>query len=199
MPERVHVRLGDDLRRPRLGVLMRVPLAVPPALVVTVWTIPAAVALVVVWPATCVRGQAPRRLHHWLSGYLRAWTQLVAWLDLVSGSYPVLRRRYLHPVQVDAPRLRQGRIAVLLRPALTLPGIVLASVLGVVLTAAAVAAWFVALARGRTTEGLRELGAFCLRYQVETLAFLLLVSSAAPRLAARDQRLDTRSAAPRGL
>jgi hypothetical protein len=118
---------------------------------------------------------------------VRAWAQLTAWLDLVSDHYPVLRHRYRHPVQVYAPRVRQPRLGVVFRPALVLPGIVLGSVLGVVLGGVAVAAWFVALVLGRTTEGLRELGAFCLRYQVEALAYLLLVSPAAPRLEPPDR------------
>jgi Domain of unknown function (DUF4389) len=183
MPDRLHVRLADrDLRRRRIAVLLRVPLAIPPALVLVAWSIPAAAALLVAWPATLVRGQTPRRLHHLLVGYLSAWTQLSAWLELVSGRYPRLHRRYLHPVQVHASRLQQPRLGTLFRPVLALPGAVLASVLGVVLAGTAVAAWFVAVALGRTTEGLCELGAFCLRYQVETLAFLLLVSPSAPRL-----------------
>jgi Domain of unknown function (DUF4389) len=52
----------------------------------------------------------------------------------------------------------------------------------VILNAVAVAAWFVALALGRTTAGLQELGTFCLRYQLETQAYLLLVTAAYPRL-----------------
>ena len=182
MAERVRVRFDEDLRRRRLAVLLRLPLAVPPALAVAAWTIAAAVAIVIAWPATAALGRTPRPLHRLLVGYVRGWAQLTAWLDLVSGRYPVLRCRSWHPVQVYAPRVRQPRVGVVFRPALVLPGIVLGSVLGVVLGGAAVAAWFVALALGRTTEGLRELGAFCLRYQIETLAYLFLLSPARPRL-----------------
>jgi len=59
---------------------------------------------------------------------------------------------------------------------------VLGSVLNVVLGLVGIATWFVALVRGRTTEGLRELGAFCVRYQVEVLAYLLLLSPRAAKL-----------------
>ena len=71
----------------------------------------------------------------------------------------------------------------LFRLPLALPAIVLWSVLGVVLSLVAVAAWFVAVALGRTTAGLQELGTFCLRYQLETEAYLLLLTAAYPRLA----------------
>jgi hypothetical protein len=48
-----------------------------------------------------------------------------------------------------------------------------------------VGTWFVALFLGRTTAGLRELGAFCLRYVAETAAYALLLSPLYPRLAPR--------------
>ena len=50
------------------------------------------------------------------------------------------------------------------------------------LSVVAVAAWFVTLALGRTTAGLQELGTFCLRYQLETQAYLTLLTSTYPRL-----------------
>jgi len=64
-----------------------------------------------------------------------------------------------------------------------MPPIVLASAFNVVLSIAAVAAWFVAVALGRTTTGLQELGTFCLRYQLETQAYVMLLTSTYPRLA----------------
>ena len=95
------------------------------------------------------------------------------------------RRRSVHPVQLEAERQPQRRWTVLLRLALAVPALVLASVFGVVQSGTAVAAWFVALVLGRTTEGLRELGAFCLRYATETAAYLLLVTPRYPTLAPR--------------
>jgi hypothetical protein len=60
---------------------------------------------------------------------------------------------------------------------------VLASAFNVVLSITTVAAWFVAVALGRTTAGLQELGTFCLRYQLETQAYVTLLTSTYPRLA----------------
>jgi hypothetical protein len=68
------------------------------------------------------------------------------------------------------------------RLALALPALVLASVFSVILTTSAVGAWFVALILGRTTAGLQELGTFCLRYQLETSAYLMLLTPRYPRL-----------------
>jgi Domain of unknown function (DUF4389) len=85
---------------------------------------------------------------------------------------------------------------VLLRVPLAASAVVLASALGVVLGCTAIGAWFVALALGRTTEGLRELGAFCLRYLTETAAYLLLVTAAYPRLAPPPRAVDQPLADP---
>ena len=64
-----------------------------------------------------------------------------------------------------------------------MPALIVASVFRVVLSVAAVAAWFTALALGRTTAGLQELGTFCLRYELETEAYVLLLTARYPRLA----------------
>ncbi len=182
MVERVRVRFDTELRRRRLAVLFRIVIAIPPALVLVGWALLAAPGLIVSWVVTVLRGRAPDALHRFLRGYLRYSLQFNAWWNLVSGSYPGVRRRDAHPVQLDAPREPQPRLGTLLRLLLAVPALVLGSVLGVVLGLTAVAAWFVALLRGRTTEGLRELGSFCLRYQTEVLAYVLVLTPQPPKL-----------------
>ena len=175
-----------ELRRRRLAVVFRVVLVVWPLLVLAVWGLLAIPVVAFAWLATLVRGRTPRRLHRFLRGYVSYSAQVTAWWNLVSGRFPRARKRDRHPVQLEAPRIPQPRLVTLFRLVLAVPSVVLASVLNVVLGLTAVAAWFVALVRGRTTEGLRELGAFCVRYQVELLAFVLLISPRAPRLAPPD-------------
>jgi hypothetical protein len=179
------VRLTEDrqLRRRRLAVLLRLLLVIPVGLVGAIWTLVALVALPFAWAAAVVRGRVPSRLHRLLVTALAYVAQVEAWTTLVSGRYPWPRRRRKHPVQLEVERERQRRLTVLLRLPLALPQIVLASALGVVQVGTAIGAWFVALLLGRTTEGLRELGAFCLRYTTETVAYVLLVTPRRPRLA----------------
>lgn len=181
------MRLTVDLalRRRRLAVLFRLLLLVPVLLVALVWALVAAVAAPLAWVAALVTGRVPGFLHRTLRAALGYLVQVAAWATLVSGRYPWPRRRSRHPVQLLSVRERQPRWTVLLRPVLVLPALVLASVLGVVHLCTAVAAWFVALVLGRTTAGLRELGAFCLRYVTETAAYLLLLTPRYPRLAPR--------------
>jgi uncharacterized protein DUF4389 len=180
--ERVRVTFDTDLRRRRLAVLFRLVLAIPPVIVLAGWGVLAVPVLAVALLATLVRGRTPPALHRFLRGYVRYSAQVAAWWNLVTDRFPRFRRRDVHPVQFDAPRVEQRRLVTLFRIVLAVPSLVLASVLGVVLALSSVAAWFVSLARGRTTEGLRELGAFCVRYQVEVLAYLLLLTPRAPGL-----------------
>jgi Domain of unknown function (DUF4389) len=180
--ERVRVTFDTDLRRRRLAVLFRVVLVIPPLIVLAAWTVLAVPVLAVAWLATLVRGQIPRVLHRFLRGYVSYWTQVTGWWNLVTDRFPRIRRRDVHPVQLDALLVKQSRVLTFFRIVLAVPSLVLGSVLGVVLAVSAVAAWFVSLARGRTTDGLRELGAFCVRYQAEVLAYLLLLTPRVPRL-----------------
>jgi hypothetical protein len=190
------VRLTEDLelRRRRLAVLFRLPLALLAALALVAWTIVAVVALVLAWVVAIVVGRVPERLHLLLRAALEYAAQTTAWLTLVSGSYPWPRRRDLHPVQLEARRASQPRWTVLLRPVLAIPAFVLASAFAVVLLGSSVGAWFVSLLLGRTTEGLRELGAFCLRYAVETVAYLFLLTPHRSRVGVDQPLVDPHAA-----
>ena len=174
MGERIRIAFDTELQRRRLGVLLRIPIAIPPALALAGWTVLVVAALPLAWMLTAARVELPDPLHRFEARYLLDVTRFAAWLALVSAH---------ERVSLEAPRLLQPRATVVFRPLLALPAIVLGSVLAVALAWAAVAAWFVALARGRTTEGLRELGAFCIRYQAETLAYLMLLTPCYPAVA----------------
>jgi hypothetical protein len=136
------------------------------------------------WLALVIEGRLPTWLHSFIAAYVRYTGQVTAWFFLLSGSYPDPLHTETHPFAVDlAERPRQARLVTLLRPVLAIPPLLLAAALRVVLTLSSIPAWFVGLARGRTTAGLQELGTFCLRYQLETQAYVTLLTSTYPRLA----------------
>jgi len=178
------VRLTEDreLRRGRLGVLLRPLLALPALVVAVVWVVVALVVWLLAWIGALVSGRVASVLHRTLAAALESVVQFIAWASLVSDRYPLPWRRAAHPVRLEAEWTRQPRWTVLVRVPLALPAAVLTSAFGVVLAATAVGAWFVAVTLGRSTEGLRELGAFCLRYATETAAYVLLVTARYPRL-----------------
>ena len=173
----------EPLRRRRLVVLLRALLFIPHYVVISIWSLLVLPAVAIAWLALLIEGRLPTWLHRFLAAYVRYLGQSSAWLFLLSGRYPDPLHTLEHPFAIHVPhRPRQPRLVTLLRVLLVLPALVLASVFGVVRGVAAVAAWFTALALGRTTQGLQELGAFCLRYELETEAYLLLVTARYPRI-----------------
>jgi hypothetical protein len=181
---RVRVEGTEELRRRRLAVLLRALLVLPHWVVLLVWSLLLVVVLPASWLSALLVGRVPARLHQFLAAYLRYQGQVIAWFDLLSGRYPSARRTIEHPFRIEVPEARrQHRLLTLLRVPLALPAIVLSSVLGVILIAVAIGSWFVAVVRGRVTAGMQELGTFCLRYQLETQAYLWLLTSGYPRLA----------------
>jgi len=126
----------------------------------------------------------PGSLHRFLTAYVRYVGQATAWFYLLSGRYPNPMGTGGHPFAIEVPDRRpQPRRITLLRGVLAIPALLLASAFRIVLSLSAVASWFAALVLGRTTAGLQELGTFCLRYELETLAYVLLLTSRYPRLA----------------
>jgi len=181
--DRLRVRDTEPLTRRRLAVLLRVALYLPHAIVLGVWSFVFAPTLVIMWLALLIEGRLPSWLHRFGAAYVRYTGQVTAWFFLLSGHYPDPLHTETHPFAVEVPeRPRQPRLVTFFRPVLAIPPLLLAIALRVVLTLASIPAWFVGLARGRTTAGLQELGTFCLRYELETLAYALLVTPRYPRL-----------------
>jgi uncharacterized protein DUF4389 len=164
-------------------VLFRLLLLFPHYIVLFLWSVLVLPVVPLSWVIALLLGRVPARCHRFLAAFLRYWGQVVAWLDLLSGTYPDPLHTREHPFRIVVPEPeRQRRLLTLLRLPLAIPAFVLASVFNVILTISAVGAWFVALARGRTTAGLQELGTYCLRYQLELQAYVLLLTARYPKL-----------------
>ena len=188
--ERLHpvqLVVNDDLRRWRLTVLLRVLLALPHLLLASAWMYLAVVVLVANWFVTLIRGQTPRGIHEWTARFLRYWTHVQAYVFLIADPYPGFRGWYgTYPVDLDvAPPERQARWKTLLRLILAIPAYALMTVFGTVLEIVAIIVWVVCLAIGRVPRGMRDLMAYCLRYQAQTYAYLFLLTSRYPTLASR--------------
>jgi len=187
-PEEAHpVRLvvHENLRRWRLTVLLRWFLAFPHLVLASAWLYLALPVSIVNWFIVLIRGRPPEGLHGWLTRLLRYWTHVQAYAWLVADPFPGFRGWYgTYPVDLQvAPARRQARWKTLLRLPLAVPAYVLLTVLGTVLQILAVIAWFIALAIGRVPKGMRDLMAYCLRYNAQTYAYLLLLTDRYPTLA----------------
>jgi hypothetical protein len=124
----------------------------------------------------------PEALHRFLAAYVRYATHVFAFVYLVGQKFPGFTGRagsYGIDVEIDPPA-RQSRWKTLFRFFLAIPALLLAGTLGTVVAVVALLGWFYALVRGRMPEGLRNLGASCLRYTAQTYAYLLLLTDRYP-------------------
>lgn len=180
----VRLVVGGDLRRTRLTVFFRPLLAIPYLVWAALWGVAAVVAAIVSWFAILLSGRAPDGLHEFLARYVRFVTQMDAFLYLVADPFPgFLGEAGSYPVDVEIdPPAEQGRWAVASRIVLAIPALLITNVLQSVLQVIALIGWFYALATGRMSVGMRNLSAYCLRYQAQTSAYAFLLTSRYPGL-----------------
>lgn len=179
-PIRLDVR--DELRRSRLTVLLRLPLAIPHLLWLSLWGVAALLAVIVSWFATLVLGRTPGPPHRFLAAYLRLSTHVGAFLYLVGNPFPgFLGREGSYPVDliVEPPEV-QDRVVTAFRIVLAIPALAVAGALGSVLLVVALLGWFASLATGSMPEGLRDAGAYALRYTAQVSGYLLLLTDIYP-------------------
>ena len=194
LPEHpVQIAVTDDLGRPRLTVLFRLLLTIPHFVWLTLWSVAAFFAALAAWFVALVIGRVPSALHRFLAAYVSYATHVFAYLYLVGRRFPGFTGRagsYGVDLEIDPPHL-QSRWKTLFRLFLAFPALLLASALGSVAFVVGFLGWWYAFVTGRMPEGLRNLGASCLRYSAQTYAYLFLLTDrypyAAPVLRARPE------------
>jgi 2-(1,2-epoxy-1,2-dihydrophenyl)acetyl-CoA isomerase len=186
--ERTHpltIRNEDGLRRWRLTTFLRLVLALPHVYLAEYWGVVAALVGIANWFIALVRGRTPDAVHGWLERYVRYAAHVGAYAFLLAEPYPRFRgEEGTYPVDLHLdPPVTQSRWTIGFRLPLAVPPLVFAYVLGIVLGVVAILSWFVALAVGRVPVGFQNLGVYCLRYQAQTYAYLLLLTDRYPSLA----------------
>ena len=178
----IRITVSDDLQRSRLTTFFRLLLAIPHIVWLLLWGIAAFFAAIANGVMTVIRGTSPQGLHNFLASYLRYQTHVYAFLQLVAnpfpgfagtaGSYPV-------DVEIDGPQ-RQNRWVTGFRLFLAIPALIMSSALTTAAWLAAIYAWFHGLFRAQVPRGLRNLGAYQLRYQAQVYGYLYLLTSKYP-------------------
>jgi Domain of unknown function (DUF4389) len=181
----VQLIVNDDLKRSRLTVFFRLLLAIPHFLWITIWGIAVFVVAIVGWFAALIKGRLPDRMHRFQARYQVYTTRYYAYLYLLANPYPPFHGGPAdYPVDLQVPAAeRQSRWKILFRIILGIPALILSWVFGQVLSIVAFLAWFVCVVMGRMPKGMRDLGAYCLRYQEQTNCYLLLLTQRYPSLA----------------
>jgi hypothetical protein len=187
-PPRPHtVRLidHDDLRRSRPTVLVRAFLVLPHLIWLTLYGSVAVFVALANWIVTLIKGRSSQRMHRWLVRYLRYTVYVYSYLYVLANPYPPFhgeQRSYTIDLQVEGPD-DQRRLVTAFRLVLVIPAFVLSWVLSQVLQVIALLAWVIAIFLGRIPRGMEQLGLYCLRYQTQVYAYLLVVTDRYPSTA----------------
>jgi hypothetical protein len=182
VPHPVRLTVTDDLRRSRLLVFFRLPVAIPHIVWLLLWTLVALLVAVVNWFCALVIGRAPRPFHRFLGAYLRYSTHLSAFLYLVGNPFPgFVGKPGSYPVELElGPAVPQKRLVTLFRLFLAVPAFIVLAGLGGAQLAAGFLGWWTSLVLGRMPDGLRNLGAYVLRYSGQFYAYTFLLTARYP-------------------
>ena len=189
-PHPIRLIVGDELKLSRLTVFLRLLLLFPHLIWQEAWGFVAGFCVFVNWWALLIKGRSPEDLHLFLARVLRYRTHLASYTLLVSNPYPTFfGRQGAHPVdvEIDGPD-PQPRLVTLFRLLLAIPAFVISYVLIFVMVVIAFLGWFIALVIGRMPKGMRDLSAYCLRYEAQTTGYLMCLTSRYPSLSAGPPR-----------
>jgi hypothetical protein len=178
----VRAEVTDKLRRSRLTVFFRLALAFPHLVWLTLWSVLVVVLAIFNWVVTLIAGTTPRWVHDFFSRYVRYQFHVGAFLYLVGNPFPgFVGAPGSYPVELHvAERARQNRWIIGFRLLLAFPALLLTSVFSQLLLVVALFGWFVGLFTAQMPLGLRNLGAFALRYSAQTYAYVLLLTDTYP-------------------
>lgn len=179
-PARVVV--ADDLRRSRLTVFFRLLLALPHFVWILLWGIAVFFAVIANWFATLFAGRPAEGIHRFVSRYVRYVAHVSAFAYVIANPFPGFGgEEGTYPLDLQLPPpAAQNRWKTGFRALLAMPALLLAGTIGNALGAVAIFAWFTGLVLGRVPRGLRNLGAFAIRYNAQVYAYLLLLTDRYP-------------------
>jgi hypothetical protein len=177
----VALEVNDDRGRSRLTTFFRLFLTVPHIVWLLLWGIAVFFAVIGQWFFALAMGRPATPLHRFLSAYIRYQTHVGAFLFMIANPFPGFTGRPGYPVDVSvAPPDRQSRWVTFFRFFLALPAFIVNGALNALLLASGIGGWFAALAIGRMPEGLRNAGAYALRYNAQVNAYATLVTARYP-------------------
>ena len=177
--------VDDDLHRSRLTVFFRLLLVIPQLIWLYFFGIVAAFALFFAWIVALFTGRVPDSLHNLLARYQRLTTHVAAYTLLIANPWPPFGGSpgtYPVDLRVDEAA-EQSRLTVFFRGLLAIPALLLAYVFRIVNTLIAVLGWFYSLIFGRMHEGMRDLSAWMLQFEMQTYCYLFLLTGRYPSFA----------------
>jgi hypothetical protein len=181
-PAPVLVAFASSAPQSRLTVAFRIFMAIPQLIVLWLLGIAAIVITIIGWFGALFSGRLPVFAADYLTGYLRWLSRVYAYAYLLTGVYPPFTLDDAdYPLRLAVMPGLLNRLAVLFRFFLLIPcWIVQAVVTYGALTIFMFVTWLIVLIRGQMPDSIHQALAAVLRYQVRTLGFALMLTSAYP-------------------
>jgi hypothetical protein len=178
----IRISVDDDRRRSRLTVFFRLLLWLPHLVWLSLWGLVVFFAVIANWFVTLFAGRPADALHRFNAAYARYMTHNFAYVYLVANPFPgFVGEPGSYPIDLRvADPAYQNRWKTGFRIILAFPALVVNSALNGALSLVALFGWFVGLIKGEMPEGVRNLGAFALRYNGQSFAYLAMLTDRYP-------------------
>src|ERR1700761_6984073 len=181
-PGPVLVAVGGPTSQRRATVAIRFILAIPHFLTLYFMGYAVFVVVVIGWLGALVTGRLPGFAASFLSGYLRWYSRVGAYLFLLTDQYPPFSfEDGGYPVRLAVGSGKLNRLTVLFRIILAIPaGIVSTLLTSGFMTVVIFIAWLIALIAGRLPASLHQALAAVLRYTIRYYGYVYLLTGTYP-------------------
>jgi len=181
-PAPVLVAFAGPAPQSRLTVAFRIFLAIPQLIVLWLLGVAAGVITIIGWFGALFTGRLPVFAADFLTGYLRWLSRVYAYNYLLTDVYPPFTLDDAdYPVRLAVTPGRLNRLAVLFRFFLLIPCWIVQAVVSYgALTIFIFVTWLIVLVTGQMPDAIQQGLASVLRYQVRTLGFAMMLTSAYP-------------------
>ena len=181
-PTPVLVAFAGPAPQSRLTVAFRIFLAIPQLIVLWLLGVAAGVITIIGWFGALFTGRLPVFAADFLTGYLRWLSRVYAYNYLLTDVYPPFTLDDAdYPVRLAVTSGRLNRLAVLFRFFLLIPCWIVQAVVSYgALTIFMFVTWLIVLVTGQMPDAIHQGLAAVLRYQVRTLGFAMMLTSAYP-------------------
>ena len=181
-PAPVLVAFAGPAPQSRLTVAFRILLAIPQLIVLWLLGVAAGVITIIGWFGALFTGRLPVFAADFLTGYLRWLSRVYAYNYLLTDVYPPFTLDDAdYPVRLAVTPGRLNRLAVLFRFFLLIPCWIVQAVVSYgALTIFMFVTWLIVLVTGQMPDAIHQGLAAVLRYQVRTLGFATMLTSAYP-------------------
>ncbi len=181
-PAPVLVAFAGRAPQSRLTVAFRIILAIPQLIVLWLLGVAAGEITIIGWFGALFTGRLPVFAADFLTGYLRWLSRVYAYNYLLTDVYPPFTLDDAdYPVRLAVTPGRLNRLAVLFRFFLLIPCWIVQAVVSYgALTIFIFVTWLIVLVTGQMPDAIHQGLAAVLRYQVRTLGFAMMLTSAYP-------------------